>query len=148
MLRDSASTALRLIPGLPEDLPIRARADHLGRKLRTALKFIGAVLTRISHPILSGSDCVPLWRFDPHHSRSKRTQPHSQRRLPPIRPLRLRTASVPRRFGVETARTPIVARRPPGVLLIRLLNEHSVQHLDITGRNRDRFACTRRKTSA
>jgi hypothetical protein len=41
-LRDSALTALRLIPGLPEDLPIRARADHLGRKLRKALRFIGA----------------------------------------------------------------------------------------------------------
>jgi predicted transposase YbfD/YdcC len=43
MLRDAALTALRLIPGLPEDLPIRARADHLGRKLRKALKFIGAL---------------------------------------------------------------------------------------------------------
>ena len=43
MLRDSALTALRLIPGLPEDLPIRARADHLGRKLRKALRFLGAL---------------------------------------------------------------------------------------------------------
>ena len=43
MLRDAALTALRVIPGLPEDLPIRARADHLGRKLRKALKFIGAL---------------------------------------------------------------------------------------------------------
>jgi predicted transposase YbfD/YdcC len=43
MLRDAALTALRLIPGLPGDLPIRARADHLGRKLRTALRFIGAL---------------------------------------------------------------------------------------------------------
>jgi hypothetical protein len=42
-LRDSALTALRLIPDLPKDLPIRARADHLGRKLRKALKFIGAL---------------------------------------------------------------------------------------------------------
>jgi hypothetical protein len=42
-LRDAALTALRLIPGLPDDLPIRARADHLGRKLRKALKFIGAL---------------------------------------------------------------------------------------------------------
>src|SRR5947209_17820161 len=33
-LRDSALAALRLIPGLPEDMAIRARADHLGRKLR------------------------------------------------------------------------------------------------------------------
>jgi hypothetical protein len=40
MLRDSALAALRLIPGLPDDLPIRARADHLGRRLRKALKFI------------------------------------------------------------------------------------------------------------
>ena len=30
MLRDAALAALRLIPGLPDDLPIRARADHLG----------------------------------------------------------------------------------------------------------------------
>jgi len=44
MLRDSALTALRLIPGLPTGLPIRARADHLGRRLREALKFIGAVI--------------------------------------------------------------------------------------------------------
>lgn len=43
MLRDSALTALRLVPGLDEGMPIRARADHLGRKLRKALKFIGAV---------------------------------------------------------------------------------------------------------
>ena len=43
MLRDSALAVLRLFPGLPEDLPIRARADHLGRRLHKALKFIGAV---------------------------------------------------------------------------------------------------------
>ncbi len=42
-LRDAALTALRLIPGLPDDLPIRARADHLGRKVRKALQFIGAL---------------------------------------------------------------------------------------------------------
>ena len=42
-LRDSALTALRLIPNLPENLPIRARADHLGRKLPKALRFIGAL---------------------------------------------------------------------------------------------------------
>jgi predicted transposase YbfD/YdcC len=43
MLRDSALTALRLVPGVAEDMPIRARADHLGRRIRKALKFIGAV---------------------------------------------------------------------------------------------------------
>lgn len=43
MLRDSALTALRLVPGLDEGMPIRAKADHLGRKVRKALKFIGAV---------------------------------------------------------------------------------------------------------
>lgn len=43
MLRDAALTALRVLPGVPEDLPIRGRADHLGRKLRKALKFIGAL---------------------------------------------------------------------------------------------------------
>jgi hypothetical protein len=42
-LRDVALAALRLIPGVPDDLPIRARADHLGRRLRKALKFIGAL---------------------------------------------------------------------------------------------------------
>ena len=42
-LRDVALAALRLIPGLPDDLPIRGRADHLGRRLRVALKFIGAL---------------------------------------------------------------------------------------------------------
>jgi len=42
-LRDSALTALRLIPGLPKDLPIRARADHFGRKPGKALGFIGAL---------------------------------------------------------------------------------------------------------
>ncbi len=42
-LRDGALAALRLIPGLPDNLPIRGRADHLGRKLREALKFIGAL---------------------------------------------------------------------------------------------------------
>ena len=41
-LRDAALTVLRLIPGLPDDLPIRARADHLGRNVWKALKFIGA----------------------------------------------------------------------------------------------------------
>jgi len=41
-LRDAALTALRLLPGVEDDLPIRARADHLGRNLRKALKFIGA----------------------------------------------------------------------------------------------------------
>jgi predicted transposase YbfD/YdcC len=41
-LRDTALTVLRLIPGVPEDLPIRARADYLGRNLRKALNFIGA----------------------------------------------------------------------------------------------------------
>ncbi len=43
MLRDASLAALRLIPGLPEGLPIRARADHLSRRLRKALKFIGAL---------------------------------------------------------------------------------------------------------
>jgi predicted transposase YbfD/YdcC len=43
VLRDAALAALRLIPGLPDDLPIRARADHLSRRIRKALKFIGAL---------------------------------------------------------------------------------------------------------
>lgn len=43
MLRDAALTALRVIPGVPNDFPIRARADHLGRKPRKALRFIGAL---------------------------------------------------------------------------------------------------------
>jgi predicted transposase YbfD/YdcC len=43
MLRDAALTALRVVPGVPDSLPIRGRADHLGRKLRKALKFIGAL---------------------------------------------------------------------------------------------------------
>jgi predicted transposase YbfD/YdcC len=42
-LRDVALAALRMIPGVPEDLPIRARADHLARRIRKALKFIGAL---------------------------------------------------------------------------------------------------------
>lgn len=42
-LRDAALAALRVLPGVPDDLPIRGRADHLGRKLRKALKFIGAL---------------------------------------------------------------------------------------------------------
>ncbi len=42
-LRGAALTALRVLPGVPDDLPIRGRADHLGRKLRKALKFIGAL---------------------------------------------------------------------------------------------------------
>jgi hypothetical protein len=41
-LRDAALTALRLVPGMPDDLPIRGRADHLGRRLPKALNFIGA----------------------------------------------------------------------------------------------------------
>jgi hypothetical protein len=43
MLRDAALTALHMLPGVPDDLPIRGRADHLGRKVRKALKFIGAL---------------------------------------------------------------------------------------------------------
>lgn len=43
MLRDAALTALHVLPDVPDDLPIRGRADHLGRKLRKALKFIGAL---------------------------------------------------------------------------------------------------------
>ncbi len=42
-LRDTALTALRLMPDVPVDLPIRSRADHLGRNLPKALKFIGAI---------------------------------------------------------------------------------------------------------
>lgn len=42
-LRDAALAALRVLPGVPDDLPIRARADHLGRRMRKALKFIGAL---------------------------------------------------------------------------------------------------------
>ena len=42
-LRDAAVTALHVVPGVPDDLPIRGRADHLGRKIRKALKFIGAL---------------------------------------------------------------------------------------------------------
>jgi len=38
----AALTALQLLPGVEEDLPFRARADHLGRNLRKALEFIGA----------------------------------------------------------------------------------------------------------
>ena len=41
-LRDAALTALHVLPNVPNDLPIRARADHLGRKLRKTLRFIGA----------------------------------------------------------------------------------------------------------
>jgi hypothetical protein len=41
MLRDAVLTALRLLPDVDKDLPIRARADHLGRKLRKALNFMG-----------------------------------------------------------------------------------------------------------
>lgn len=43
MLRDAALTALRVFPGMPKNLPIKARADHVGRKLRKALRFIGAL---------------------------------------------------------------------------------------------------------
>jgi predicted transposase YbfD/YdcC len=43
MLRDAALTALRVLPDVRDDLPIRGRADHLGRKLDKALKFIGAL---------------------------------------------------------------------------------------------------------
>lgn len=42
-LRDAALTALHVVPGVPEARPIRGRADHLGRKIRKALKFIGAL---------------------------------------------------------------------------------------------------------
>jgi predicted transposase YbfD/YdcC len=42
VLRDTALTVLRLIPNVPDDLPIRARADHLARNLRKALNFIRA----------------------------------------------------------------------------------------------------------
>ena len=42
-MRDAALTALHVVPGVPDDLPIRARADHLGRKIRKALNFIGAL---------------------------------------------------------------------------------------------------------
>lgn len=43
MLRDASLAVLRLIPGLPDDLPIRARADHLSRRIRKAMKLIGAL---------------------------------------------------------------------------------------------------------
>ena len=42
MLRDAVLATLRLIPDVPQALPIRARADHLSRRLRKALKLIGA----------------------------------------------------------------------------------------------------------
>jgi hypothetical protein len=42
-LRDAALTALHVVPGVPEDLPIRGRVDHLGLKIRKALKFIEAL---------------------------------------------------------------------------------------------------------
>jgi hypothetical protein len=42
-LRDAALTALRVLPRVPADLSIRGRADHPVRKLRKALKFIGAL---------------------------------------------------------------------------------------------------------
>ena len=42
-LRDTVLTVLRLMPEIPADLPIRSRADHLGRNLPKALKFIGAI---------------------------------------------------------------------------------------------------------
>jgi hypothetical protein len=42
-LRDSALAVLRLAPGLPEDQPLRARADHLGRNPKKALNLIGAL---------------------------------------------------------------------------------------------------------
>ncbi len=41
-LRDSALAALRLLPDVAETRAIRARADHLSRKPRKALKLIGA----------------------------------------------------------------------------------------------------------
>ena len=43
-LRNAALTVLRLIPGLPDDLPIRARADHLADEgCERRLEFIGAI---------------------------------------------------------------------------------------------------------
>ncbi len=42
MLRDAALTALHLLTDVPEDMPIRGRADHLGRRIQKALEFIGA----------------------------------------------------------------------------------------------------------
>ena len=42
MLRDAALATLRLIPNGPPALSIRARADHLSREVRKALKLIGA----------------------------------------------------------------------------------------------------------
>jgi predicted transposase YbfD/YdcC len=42
-LRDTVLTTLRLMPEMPANLPIRSRADHLGRNLPKALKFIGAI---------------------------------------------------------------------------------------------------------
>ena len=44
MMRDPSLAALQLIPGLPEDLPILSCAYHFSRKLRKALKFIGALV--------------------------------------------------------------------------------------------------------
>ena len=52
-LRDAALAALRLIPGLPEDLPIRARADHLSRRLRRRSSTSG--LSNRDFAILLGS---------------------------------------------------------------------------------------------
>jgi hypothetical protein len=43
MSRDAALTAPRVLPDVRDDLPIRGRADHLGRELGKALKFIGAL---------------------------------------------------------------------------------------------------------
>jgi hypothetical protein len=50
MLRDVAPKALHLVPGVPDELPIRARADHWGLKIRKALKLIGSLTSQPCSP--------------------------------------------------------------------------------------------------
>ena len=49
-LHDGAMAVIRLIPSLPDVLPIRDRAEHPTRKLRKSLTIIGALKWRIRGP--------------------------------------------------------------------------------------------------
>src|SRR5438874_11760840 len=68
--------------------------------------------------------------------------------LPPLRLPRMPDTLPPKAFGTVAGCTPIVRPRPGGPALISIVYGPSVQHLSISGRNRARFACTRRNTSA
>lgn len=127
-----------------------ARGSHMSEEpFKTVLHWrLAGRLAAISHNPVSGPFAEPSGPFVFLDDRPaglrcpSRTSslPSGPRRTPGLPSIEAPVA--------DSGHTTIAGPRHRVLLRTAVMNDSPVQHLIITGRNRDRFACTRRKTSA